>query len=107
MTARSGVRLWGFHRGTFEWQLAEWPPGGGDPEPGTVAQSFTVELLAEVPHEYRQATAAQFGLPARAFDGVPGEWRTMTCPVCWRVSHNPNDARERYCGACHDWPEGS
>jgi hypothetical protein len=23
------------------------------------------------------------------------------CPVCGAVSHNPNDAREEYCGACH------
>jgi hypothetical protein len=26
---------------------------------------------------------------------------TYVCPVCGRESHNPNDARERYCGACH------
>jgi hypothetical protein len=26
---------------------------------------------------------------------------TYTCPVCGRTSWNPNDARERYCGACH------
>lgn len=24
----------------------------------------------------------------------------FTCPRCGRVSHNPNDIRERYCGAC-------
>lgn len=28
---------------------------------------------------------------------VPG----YTCPRCGRTSHNPNDVRERYCGACH------
>lgn len=28
---------------------------------------------------------------------------TFTCPKCFRVSHNPNDARERYCGACHEF----
>jgi ribosomal protein L37E len=28
---------------------------------------------------------------------------TFTCPRCGRTSHNPNDAREGYCGACHDW----
>jgi hypothetical protein len=26
---------------------------------------------------------------------------TFTCPICGAVSHNPNDARERYCGRCH------
>ena len=28
---------------------------------------------------------------------------TYICPCCGRVSHNPNDVRERYCGACHWW----
>lgn len=28
---------------------------------------------------------------------------TFTCPRCGRTSHNPNDEREGYCGACHDW----
>jgi hypothetical protein len=27
----------------------------------------------------------------------------FTCPRCQRTSYNPNDAREGYCGACHDW----
>jgi hypothetical protein len=27
----------------------------------------------------------------------------FVCPVCRRTSHNPNDEREGYCGACHDW----
>lgn len=31
---------------------------------------------------------------------------TFTCPTCHRLSHNPNDARERYCGACHEWFPG-
>lgn len=30
----------------------------------------------------------------------PGAFR---CPRCSRVSHNPNDRRAGYCGACHDW----
>jgi len=28
---------------------------------------------------------------------------SFTCPRCGRTSHNPNDAREGYCGHCHDW----
>lgn len=28
---------------------------------------------------------------------------SFTCPKCGRVSHNPNDAKERYCGACHEF----
>lgn len=27
----------------------------------------------------------------------------FTCPVCSRTSANENDAREGYCGACHEW----
>jgi ribosomal protein S27AE len=27
----------------------------------------------------------------------------FTCPRCGRTSYNPNDKREGYCGACHDW----
>lgn len=25
------------------------------------------------------------------------------CPRCCKTSYNPNDAREGYCGACHDF----
>jgi hypothetical protein len=25
---------------------------------------------------------------------------SFTCQRCWNTSHNPNDARERYCGQC-------
>ncbi len=28
---------------------------------------------------------------------------SITCPVCGRTSHNPNDVREGFCGACHAW----
>ena len=27
----------------------------------------------------------------------------FTCPTCKRVSYNPNDLREGYCGACHEF----
>ena len=27
----------------------------------------------------------------------------FTCPRCGRTSAHPMDAREGYCGACHDW----
>jgi hypothetical protein len=29
--------------------------------------------------------------------------KTFTCPKCSAVSHNPNDVKERYCGACHEF----
>lgn len=28
---------------------------------------------------------------------------TICCPECRRTSHNPNDVREGYCGACAWW----
>lgn len=28
---------------------------------------------------------------------------SITCPRCGRTSWNPNDVREGYCGACHEW----
>jgi ribosomal protein L37E len=28
---------------------------------------------------------------------------TFTCPKCGAVSYNPNDVKERYCGACHEF----
>jgi len=31
---------------------------------------------------------------------------SYTCPRCGMTSYNPNDARESYCGNCHDWTAG-
>ena len=28
---------------------------------------------------------------------------SFECPRCGAVSHHPDDIREGYCGACHDW----
>jgi ribosomal protein S27AE len=36
----------------------------------------------------------------------PGEeplTESYTCPRCGRTSYHPDDIREGYCGACHDW----
>jgi hypothetical protein len=30
----------------------------------------------------------------------------FTCPDCHRTSYNPEDARNRYCGNCHEFKEG-
>jgi hypothetical protein len=32
---------------------------------------------------------------------------SFTCPDCGRTSYNPNDARHRYCGACHKFFDGT
>ena len=28
---------------------------------------------------------------------------SITCPVCGRTSHHPEDVRQGYCGYCSDW----
>ena len=28
---------------------------------------------------------------------------SFSCPRCGRTSYHPDDVREGYCGACHDW----
>jgi hypothetical protein len=41
---------------------------------------------------------------ATVYEGpVEGTAPSFTCPRCHRTSWNPNDVREGYCGACHDW----
>lgn len=35
--------------------------------------------------------------------GALRQGKTFTCPRCQRTTNNPNDVREGYCGACHDW----
>jgi hypothetical protein len=30
----------------------------------------------------------------------------IKCRLCGRVSHNPNDVKNRYCGNCHHFHEG-
>ena len=41
---------------------------------------------------------------ARVADHMPPA--PFTCPRCHRTSHNPNDARHDYCGACHVYITG-
>jgi hypothetical protein len=53
----------------------------------------------------REAQAEDDRLP-RYHEDRPGRLpnnRPFTCPRCGRTSHNPTDAQEGYCGACHDW----
>ena len=34
---------------------------------------------------------------------MPESVDRITCPRCGRTSYHPDDIREGYCGACHDW----
>lgn len=38
-----------------------------------------------------------------ANEPAPAAPDTFQCPRCFRISHNPTDAREQYCGACNDF----
>lgn len=31
------------------------------------------------------------------------EQPSITCPVCAKTSHHPDDVAQGYCGNCHDW----
>jgi hypothetical protein len=42
------------------------------------------------------------GISGRDLPRFPEKGRpSITCPACQRVSYNPHDVMNRYCGACH------
>jgi hypothetical protein len=102
--------MWGYRPATCEWVLGRWTPEGVvTDEISTVG----AETLTSVPPRARRTVAEamqqQCGVvpPARMFDGPPHEQTSMTCPVCWAVSFDAGDVRERFCGHCgasHVWP---
>lgn len=65
----------------------------------TVASSL---LRSGIELEVRHAMAAIRDI-RQARGQYPG---SITCPVCKRVSYNPHDVRERYCGHCHRFHDG-
>lgn len=106
--------MWGYDRERRRWMFGTWsaPDPHGWPVPaGEVVASFAVDDLAAIAPRGRRTVAdavmreSGLALPAEAFDGVPGEWQSMTCPVCWMVSFTAEDAAVRYCGHCH-WATG-
>jgi coenzyme F420-reducing hydrogenase alpha subunit len=28
---------------------------------------------------------------------------SITCPTCGKTSYHPEDIKQRFCGACHNW----
>lgn len=101
---------WRYSDETREWVLAQWTADGLPVEVLGVAGASTLTAVNPALRErVVVAMLEHHGIrpPAYVFDGPPGEELTMTCPRCWRVSWNPNYARNRYCGACHVFPEGS
>jgi hypothetical protein len=99
---------WRYSPTAGEWVVGTWREDG---EPDEVFGMVSPVTLTTIPVRVRRAVAEtlrrQYGVPAPAavFDGPPGEQMSMTCPACWSVSFNAGDARERYCGACHTFPE--
>jgi hypothetical protein len=54
-------------------------------------------LATETPANHRALAQAA----ARVLRAANQSGDSITCPACLRTSHNPNDVREGYCGACH------
>jgi hypothetical protein len=38
---------------------------------------------------------------------ISADGKSITCLTCRRVSHNAADVRERYCGCCHRFHDGT
>jgi hypothetical protein len=58
------------------------------------------EVLARLPWIEREPAGGGTGLTPQRIAEV---WPVFTCPRCGRSSSHPQDLREGYCGACHDW----
>lgn len=54
----------------------------------------------------KDAPCGHCGAPAGQDCEPPLRNATFTCTLCWRTSHNPNDARAGYCGRCHQYTPG-
>lgn len=74
------------------------------------AQAMIRAVDPETADRLAEATAGRIAKGARTAAGIDRMLesndllpKTFTCPKCGAVSHNPNDVRERYCGACHEF----
>jgi hypothetical protein len=79
-----------------------------EPDPSVVAPglpklSISEEDLREFVRGEEEANALDTALAEAVLgDGVLRA-PSYTCPICGRVSYHPEDAANRYCGACHQW----
>jgi hypothetical protein len=83
--------------------------GFWDPASGWMPMVAADEARVESLRQMAERIATESGKPIRLlrFD-VRTEVETITpasfrCPRCGKVSVHPDDIRNRYCGACHDW----
>lgn len=80
-----------------------------DAQPKEPREVFLVGTGTPVPKEAGRhlgtAMCAHGTLVFHAFERevTGGSPDSITCPRCRRTSYNPNDIRERYCGACHQY----
>jgi hypothetical protein len=63
-----------------------------------VVASASMKVFGEI---YR----THFPQSGRPFTDKASLPMSFTCPKCNAVSYNPNDVRERYCGACHEFSQ--
>lgn len=108
----TAAATWGYDVGMHRWALATWAPAVRGELPQLDSDplaSYDGAALVAVPPKARKTVAARIfedsgqQPPAHVFDGVPDEWLTMTCPRCWHVSFNRDDAGARYCPVCEWW----
>jgi hypothetical protein len=60
-----------------------------------------VELSKRTMQEFGAIYRTHFPKSERPLTDKANLPASFTCPKCGAVSHNPNDVREKYCGACH------
>ena len=77
---------------------------------GDDAKAATMEAAVDAPLDGRPGWVFAMAFVAGAIWAADalGQARgaplsTFTCSTCGRVSHNPNDVKWRYCGACHEF----
>lgn len=64
----------------------------------------TARARAAAEKGHMQAMMLMFDLQRQQSGGVVSVSREATiCPQCSQVSHNPNNVKHRYCGACHQF----
>jgi hypothetical protein len=67
--------------------------------PHVIVASTSMKAFGEI---YRK----HFPQSERPFTDKASLPAHFTCPKCKAVSYNPNDVREGYCGACHEFTGG-
>lgn len=84
-------------------------PGRGDGPPTSGGGSVAMPVRDPVPVRESQMTVPLPGLSPPVKTGLQIPVRPaqnvadFTCPTCGATSHHPIDAREGYCGACHEF----